>query len=310
MGAVKKKIMLTGCRGMVGSNILESDLASNYDWLAPNRAELNLENYDAVKIYIDRYQPDIVIHAAGRVGGIQANMAHPVEFLVENIDIGRNVIMASKNSGIKKLINLSSSCIYPRNALNPLTEDMVLKGELEPTNEGYALAKIFTLRLCQYISNQDTSFQYKTLIPCNLYGRHDKFDSENSHLIPAIINKVHQAKILNLESVEIWGDGEARREFMYVGDLADFIFKTLDDFSEIPNVMNIGLGYDFSVNQYYEAVRSVLGWSGFFTHDLSKPEGMRKKMVSVDKLNFLGWKAGTSLEEGIRKSYNFYLDKL
>ena len=310
MGAVKKKIMLTGCRGMVGSNILESDLASNYDWLAPNRAELNLENYDAVKIYIDRYQPDIVIHAAGRVGGIQANMAHPVEFLVENIDIGRNVIMASKNSGIKKLINLSSSCIYPRNALNPLTEDMVLKGELEPTNEGYALAKIFTLRLCQYISNQDTSFQYKTLIPCNLYGRHDKFDSENSHLIPAIINKVHQAKILNLESVEIWGDGEVRREFMYVGDLADFIFKTLDDFSEIPNVMNIGLGYDFSVNQYYEAVRSVLGWSGFFTHDLSKPEGMRKKMVSVDKLNFLGWKAGTSLEEGIRKSYNFYLDKL
>lgn len=310
MGVVKKKIMLTGGRGMVGSNILESDLASNYDWLAPSRAELNLEKYDEVKIYIDRYQPDIVIHAAGRVGGIQANMAHPVEFLVENIDIGRNVIMASKNTGIKKLINLSSSCIYPRNAINPLTEDMVLKGELEPTNEGYALAKIFTLRLCQYISNQDISFQYKTLIPCNLYGRHDKFDPQNSHLIPAIINKVHNAKILNLESVEIWGDGEARREFMYAGDLADFIFKILDDFSEIPNVMNVGLGFDFSINDYYEAVRSVLGWSGFFTHDLSKPVGMGKKMVSVDKLNFLGWKADTSLKDGICKSYNFYLDKL
>jgi GDP-L-fucose synthase len=310
VGAIKKKIMLTGGHGMVGSNILESDLASNYDWLAPNRAELNLENYEAVKNYIDRYQPDIVIHAAGRVGGIQANMAYPVEFLVENIDIGRNVIMASKNADIKKLINLSSSCIYPRNAITPLTEDMVLMGELEPTNEGYALAKIFALRLCQYISKQDDSFLYKTLIPCNLYGRHDKFDPQNSHLIPAIINKVHNAKILNLESVEIWGDGEARREFMYVGDLADFVFKILDDLSEIPDVINVGLGYDYSINEYYEAVRSALGWSGFFTHDLSKPVGMKKKMVSVDKLNFLEWKASTSLKEGIFKSYNFYLGKL
>lgn len=302
--------MLTGARGMVGSNILESAFASNYEWFAPARSELNLENYDSVKNYINRYQPDIVIHAAGRVGGIQANMAHPVEFLIENIDIGRNVILASKLGGVKKLINLSSSCIYPRNGSNPLTEDMVLSGELEPTNEGYALAKIFALRLCQYISREDGSCQYKTLIPCNLYGKHDKFDPVNSHLIPAIINKIHQAKILNLNSVEIWGDGSARREFMYVEDLVDFIFKTLDSFSEVPDVINVGLGRDFSINEYYEEVRAVLGWPGSFTYDLTKPVGMRQKMVSVEKLNLFGWKAGTSMNDGIRKTYNFYLENL
>ena len=310
MAAGKKKIMLTGARGMVGSNILESEFASNYEWFAPVRSELNLENYDSVKNYINRYQPDIVIHAAGRVGGIQANMANPVEFLIENIDIGRNVILASKLGGVKKLINLSSSCIYPRNGSNPLTEDMVLSGELEPTNEGYALAKIFALRLCQYISREDSSCQYKTLIPCNLYGKHDKFDPVNSHLIPAIINKIHQAKILNLNSVEIWGDGSARREFMYVEDLVDFIFKTLDSFSEVPDVINVGLGRDFSINEYYEEVRAVLGWPGSFTYDLTKPVGMRQKMVSVEKLNLFGWKAGTSMNDGIRKTYNFYLENL
>lgn len=310
MAAGKKKIMLTGARGMVGSNILESAFASNYEWFAPVRSELNLENYDSVKNYINRYQPDIVIHAAGRVGGIQANMANPVEFLIENIDIGRNVILASKLGGVKKLINLSSSCIYPRNVSNPLTEDMVLSGELEPTNEGYALAKIFALRLCQYISREDSSCQYKTLIPCNLYGKHDKFDPVNSHLIPAIINKIHQAKILNLNSVEIWGDGSARREFMYVEDLVDFIFKTLDSFSEVPDVINVGLGRDFSINEYYEEVRAVLGWPGSFTYDLTKPVGMRQKMVSVEKLNLFGWKAGTSMNDGIRKTYNFYLENL
>lgn len=304
------KIMLTGARGMVGSNILESAFASSYDWFAPGRSELNLENYDSVKNYINRYQPDIIIHAAGRVGGIQANMANPVEFLVENIDIGRNVIMASKLCGVKKLINLSSSCIYPRNGSNPLTEDMVLSGELEPTNEGYALAKIVALRLCQYISREDSSFQYKTLIPCNLYGKHDKFDPVNSHLIPAIINKIHQAKILNLNSVEIWGDGSARREFMYVEDLVDFIFKTLDSFSEVPDVINVGLERDFSINEYYEEVRTVLGWPGFFTHDLTKPVGMKQKKVSIKKLNLIRWKAGTSLNDGIRKTYNFYLENL
>lgn len=310
MAAGKKKIMLTGARGMVGSNILESAFASNYEWFAPVRSELNLENYDSVKNYINRYQPDIVIHAAGRVGGIQANMANPVEFLIENIDIGRNVILASKLGGVKKLINLSSSCIYPRNGSNPLTEDMVLSGELEPTNEGYALAKIFALRLCQYISREDSSCQYKTLIPCNLYGKHDKFDPVNSHLIPAIITKIHQAKILNLNSVEIWGDGSARREFMYVEDLVDFIFKTLDSFSEVPDVINVGLGRDFSINEYYEEVRAVLGWPGSFTYDLTKPVGMRQKMVSVEKLNLFGWKAGTSMNDGIRKTYNFYLENL
>ncbi len=165
--------------------------------------------------------------------------------MVENIDIGRNVILASRDAGVKKVLNLSSSCMYPRNAANPLTEDLILKGELEPTNEGYALAKIFAMRLCEYIQKEDSSFQYKTLISCNLFGRFDKFDPRHSHLIPAIIHKIHLAKVNNENTVEIWGDGNARREFMYAGDLADAIFKAITSFDMLPSLMNVGLGGDY-----------------------------------------------------------------
>lgn len=293
---------------MVGQNILEHPLAEKFCFLAPSSAELNLRDFPRVEKYISIHSPEFIIHAAGMVGGIQANIANPVDFLVQNTDLGRNVILAARNAGIKKVLNLSSSCMYPRNAPNPLAEDLILKGELEPTNEGYALAKIFAMRLCEYVHKEDPTFQYKTFIPCNLYGRFDKFNPESSHLIPAIIHKVYQAKKLNEKTVDIWGDGTARREFMYAGDLADAILKAVLSFDNVPYLMNVGIGMDYSINQYYQAVANAVGWDGRFIHDLTKPVGMKQKLVSIAKQKTWGWRATTSLEDGIRKSFDFYLN--
>jgi GDP-L-fucose synthase len=251
--------------------------------------------------------PEFVIHTAGLVGGIQANIARPVDFLVENVDLGRNIVLAARNAGVKKLLNISTSCMYPREAINPLTEDLILKGELEPTNEGYALAKIFAMRLCEYISKEDSTFKYKTFIPCNLFGRFDKFDPKHSHLIPAIIHKVHLAKVEQAKTVEIWGDGTARREFMYAGDLADALIQAIGNFESAPDLMNVGLGHDHTINEYYEVVAKVVGWNGEFTYDLSKPVGMKQKLVSVARQQNWGWTAPTSLEEGVSKAYDYYL---
>ena len=295
---------------MVGRNILEHSAAEQFSFLAPTSSELDLRDFAKVQEYLCTHSPDFVIHAAGLVGGIQANMTRPVDFLVENVDLGRNVILASRNAGVKNLLNLSSSCMYPRHATNPLTEDLILKGELEPTNEGYALAKIFAMRLCEYIHKEDESFQYKTFVPCNLYGRFDKFDPKHSHLIPAIIHKVHLAKLNQQKTAEIWGDGTARREFMYAGDLADAVLKAIASFDRVPYVMNIGLGHDHSINEYYEVVAKAIGWEGQFTHDLARPVGMKQKLVSVERQNTWGWQAATSLADGISKSYNFYLKSI
>lgn len=293
---------------MVGQNILESQAFEKYELLAPTRKELDLFNYQAVQNFISNLRPEIIIHAAGRVGGIQANMANPVEFLVENLDINRNVIMAARKSGVKKLINLGSSCMYPRNAPNPLTEDLVLKGELEPTNEGYALAKIMAQRLCSYIHKEDKSFQYKTLLPCNLYGRFDKFDPSHSHLVPAVIRKLHDAKIGGVKEVDIWGDGTARREFMYAGDLADFLALAVQRFDSVPELINVGVGLDHSINAYYEAAAEVIGYSGKFKHDLTKPVGMKQKLTSVKLAHDWGWKSQTTLVDGISKAYQYFLN--
>ncbi|RCS57408.1 GDP-L-fucose synthase family protein [Parvibium lacunae] len=306
MHQVIKTIMITGATGMVGQNLLEHPALQPYTILAPTRASLNLADYGSCLAYLNQYKPDLVIHAAGKVGGIQANIADPVGFLVENLDAGRNIVLAAHHAGIAHLINLGSSCMYPRAGQSPLTEDQILQGELEPTNEGYALAKIITARLCNYISKQYPSRCYKTLIPCNLYGRHDKFSPTHSHLIPAIIHKVHQAKLRSEKTVEIWGDGSARREFMYAGDMADAIIFCLDKISALPSMVNVGLGHDFSIKEYYQAVSDIIGWEGNFVFDLSKPVGMQRKLVSTTIINDLGWHARTSLSAGIELSYAFY----
>lgn len=306
---IRTRILLSGGGGMVGRNLLEHPSINQFDVISPRSGELDLRDFASVQAYLDKCQPDMVIHAAGKVGGIQANMREPVGFLLENLDMGRNIVLAAHEVGIKRLINLGSSCMYPRNHSEPLHEEMVLKGELEPTNEGYALAKVVTARLCDYIMREDASYQYKTLIPCNLYGRHDKFDPIHSHLLPAIIHKVHLAKQSGQQTVEIWGDGTARREFMFAGDLADAVVRAINNFDTLPTYMNIGLGHDFTINEYYQAAAEVMGYTGSFVHDVSKPVGMARKLVSVERQQVWGWVAQTSLQLGIEKTYEYYLKK-
>jgi len=301
------KILLTGANGMVGKNILEIAVNHEHLFLSPSRAELDLLDGHAVKQYINTYKPDMVIHAAGIVGGIQANIANPVKFLVDNMLMGINILTASNDCDVGKFLNLSSSCMYPRDALNPLSEDLILKGELEPTNEGYALAKITSTRLCEYICKENASRLYKTIIPCNLYGRFDKFDPNHSHMIPAVIRKIDEAKKNNLEEIDIWGDGEARREFMYAEDLAEFVFYAINHLEAMPQNLNVGLGTDYTINEYYQTVAKVVGFAGKFKHDLSKPIGMKQKLIDDEKLKDFGWTYKTKLEVGILKTYEFYL---
>lgn len=304
------RILLTGASGMVGRNILEHPRAKAHAWLSPRRSELNLLDARAVLEYIQQHQPDFIIHAAGHVGGIQANIREPVRFFVDNMDMGRNLLLAARTVGITRLLNLASSCMYPRTAPNPLREDMILAGALEPTNEGYALAKIGVTRLCQYIGREDSRFQYKTLIPCNLYGRWDKFDPSHSHMIPAVIHKLHQAKLLKLATVDIWGDGTARREFMYSGDLADCVLNAIERFDSLPALMNVGPGKDHTIEDYYHTIANIVGYRGKFTHDLSKPTGMKQKLIDASKQRQWGWEPATSLADGIQATYAFYLERV
>lgn len=302
------KILLTGGSGMVGRNICDyAQPLSQYEVLAPSSKTLDLLSKQVVEDYINEHKPDVVIHAAGIVGGIQANIENPVKFLHENTLMGQNIVLSAQQAGIKRFVNLGSSCMYPRFAQNPLVEESILTGELEPTNEGYALAKIVTAKLCEYISKTQPDYQYKTLIPCNLYGKYDKFDPIKSHMIPAAIQKVHYAKTNRLDFVEIWGDGLARREFMYAEDLADAIFFALEHLDNLPNMVNVGLGDDFTINEYYEQIAQVLDYQGQFKHDVSKPVGMKQKLVNIDKLQQLGWRHKFSLTEGLEKTYQYYL---
>lgn len=305
----RMRVLVTGASGMVGKNIIEQSSQFDVELVTPPSRELNLLCKTSVEDFFKDNSVDAVIHCAGLVGGIQANIANPVKFFYDNMQMGLNIIMGAREAGIQKLINLGSSCMYPRDAQNPLKESSVLKGELEPTNEGYAIAKVGASRLCNYIVQEHSDFAYKTLIPCNLYGRHDKFSKHNSHMIPAVIDKVHSAAKNGVDKVEIWGDGTARREFMYAGDLAEIILQALANIRSLPQVLNIGLGYDYSINEYYEAIANVVGFKGSFVHDLTKPVGMRQKLVDVIQMHNQGWKSKTSLKDGVRQTYNFYLEQ-
>jgi GDP-L-fucose synthase len=302
----RTRILITGGNGLVGRNVLEHPRIDNFEVLAPRSHELDLCNYEMILGYLQQYKPDVVLHAAGKVGGIQANVRDPVGFLLDNLDMGRNIVWAARQAGVMRLMNLGSSCMYPRNHSDPLREEMVLTGELEPTNEGYALAKVITARLCDYISRTSPEFSYKTIIPCNLFGRHDKFGAESSHLVPAIIRKIHHAIAQGERNVEIWGDGNARREFMYAGDLADMLVCALERFDSVPQNLNAGLGHDFTINEYYQAVADVLGFDGGFTHDLSKPVGMARKLLDVSQLQAWGWTAQHDLRSGLTLTCEYY----
>ncbi len=302
---MSRTVLITGSTGMVGRNAAEMLIEKEFKILTPTRSELDLMNSEEVMRYFKSNQIDIVLHAAGLVGGIQANIEKPYSFLSVNSQIALNVINASIETGIERLINLGSSCMYPKDCQDELTEDLILTGSLEPTNEGYAIAKIMASKLCDY-AQSEFGLSYKTLIPCNLYGKYDNFHPVKSHMIPAVIRKVHEGAKTN-NPVEIWGTGEARREFMFVEDLIDFITWSLDNYDQLPNLMNIGLGHDYSIKEYYQAIVEVIGFTGDFTYDVSKPEGMKRKLCSIQKQSQLGWEPKHSLKEGLEKTYQFYL---
>ncbi len=300
------KLLITGSNGMVGRALSEK-LATNKNitLLLPKRQELDLLNFSQVDTYIKKNKPDFVIHCAALVGGIAANIKRPLEFLLENSEINFNVIKASFQNNIHYFLNMGSSCMYPKDR-EELREDDIMTGKLEPTNEGYALAKISASFLCDYVHKQ-LGFEYKTIIPGNLYGPYDNFNLDSSHLIPAIIAKTHDAIQNQKKEIEIWGDGKARREFMYVMDLVAFIILAIEKITELPARTNVGIGCDYSINDYYETVAKIMGYSGDFTHNLEKPVGMMKKLLNIDSATRLGWSAKTSLESGIAQTVNYFL---
>lgn len=301
------KVLITGGSGMVGKNLKDYlEAHTNHKILSPSSTELNLTQYLMVDDYLNQNKPDIIIHCAGIVGGIQANIDRPFSFLSLNTQIGLNLVEASIKNRIEKLINLGSSCMYPKDRMGELSENDILTGPLEPTNEGYALAKITVSKLCEF-AYREFGFNYKTIIPCNLYGKYDKFDPKNSHMIPAVIRKINLAKKKD-SSVQIWGDGKARREFMYAEDLADFISLSIENYHLLESFTNVGLGRDYTILEYYQSIAKVIGFDGKFDFDLSKPIGMNRKLCSIVKQNKLQWKPKHSLMEGIEKTNNFFLE--
>lgn len=307
----KTRIFVTGGNGMVGRNLVDVlEQSDRYEALAPSRGELDLLDGQAVQNFVDEARPGAIVHCAGRVGGIQANIAEPSAFLADNVTMGLNVLQAARRADTPKVVNLSSSCMYPREGENPLREETILTGPLEPTNEGYALAKIAVMRMGQYINRELGREQVKTLIPCNLYGRYDSFDPAKSHLVPAILVKMHEARHEGRDEVEIWGTGEVRREFMYAGDCADAIVRAIERFETLPELMNVGVGSDHTVNEYYQTAAGIVGWEGDFTHDITRPVGMARKLCSTERQENWGWSPAHTLEQGLAKTYEFYLGTL
>ena len=293
---------------MVGKNLINHNDAKEFRISKPSSKEINLLDKSTILNWLSRNPTDLVIHCAGLVGGIQANINNQSGFLFNNLQMGINLIDAAYKSGIRNFINLGSSCMYPKNISNEIDESMLLAGKLEETNEGYAIAKISVAKYCQFLS--DKGFNYKTIIPCNIYGKYDDFSLAGSHMIPGVIARIHKAKIKKENFVEIWGDGTARREFMYSEDLADAIWFCVKNIKQIPKFINVGIGEDFSIKDYYQAISQIVGFKGEFKFDRTKPVGMKRKLVSSKKINQLGWTPKFSLNKGISFTYNYYIKEI
>lgn len=302
----ESRVYVAGHRGLVGSAILRRLESAGYDnLLTRGRDELDLLSPLRVDEFFTAERPEYVFLAAARVGGILANSTYPVEFLQDNLRIELNVIEAAYRHGVKKLLFLGSSCIYPKYAPQPMKEAHLLTGELEPTNQPYAIAKIAGIELCQAY-NRQYGTNFVSVMPTNLYGPGDNFDLRNSHVLPALIRKFHEAKEHSEPQVVVWGTGAPRREFLYVDDLADACLFLMHDYSG-SEIVNIGVGQDISIGELAELVREVVGYGGEIVFDTSKPDGTPRKLLDVSKLNSLGWKARTSLREGIERTYVWYL---
>ncbi len=301
------KIFVTGHRGMVGSAIVRALQGQGFtNLLVRTRQELDLLDRSAVRAFFEKERPEFVIDAAARVGGIVANSEKPVEFLLENLTIQNNLIEAAADFGCAKFLFLGSSCIYPKHAPQPIREDALLTGPLEPTNDAYALAKIAGIKLCQAYA-REYGKNFLSAMPTNLYGPHDNFDLHTSHVLPALIRKVHEAKKSGIREVLVWGTGTPRREFLHADDLADacvFLLKNYDS----PELINIGSGEDTTIRELAELICEVLGYDGTLVFDPTKPDGTPRKLMDSSRLFALGWKPRIPLREGITHATAWFLE--
>ena len=302
------KIYIAGHRGMVGSAIHRKLISEGYtNIITRTSKELDLRNQTLVDAFFQTEQPEYVFLAAAKVGGIMANNTYRADFLYENLQLQNNVIHAAYVNKAKKLMFLGSSCIYPKLAPQPLKEEYLLTGTLEPTNEPYAIAKIAGIKMCEAYRAQ-YGCNFISVMPTNLYGINDNYHPENSHVLPALIRRFHEAKVNNADHVEIWGTGSPLREFMYSDDLADACYFLMMNYNE-PDFINIGTGHDLSIIDLANLIKHVLGYEGAITFDTSKPDGTPRKLMDVSKLHSLGWKHRVELAEGIEMAYEDFLKK-
>lgn len=301
------KIFIAGRGGQVGSAIERKFRAEGYNNIIGLRSnELDLRNQVEVKNYFKQERPEYVVLAAAKVGGIMANIQSPAAFLYDNLCIQNNIIEYSRIFGVKKLLFLASSCIYPRLSPQPMKEEYLMDGKLEPTNEGYAIAKIAGLKMCQYYNTQYGT-NYISVMPCNIYGYGDNFNPVSSHVVAALLRKVHSAKISGDKTISMWGTGVARRELMFVDDLADACFYLFHNYSG-NDFFNVGTGTDVSIRELVELIMDVEGYHAALVFDTGKPDGMPQKLMDVTKLRKAGWEARVSLREGLEKTYRYFLD--
>lgn len=293
---------------MVGSSVVRRLVSENCEIVTVDKSVVDLTNQTAVNEWVGDNKPDFIVLAAAKVGGILANDSRPAEFIYSNLCIQNNVIDAAYRCGTRKLLFLGSSCIYPKEAAQPITEDALLTGPLELTNQWYAVAKIAGIKMCQAYRRQ-YGCDFISAMPTNLYGPGDNFELQSSHVLPALMRKIHDAKITGKGEVVVWGDGTPRREFMHVDDLADALVFLLKTYSEEDHI-NVGTGEDLEIRELAHMIGDVIGWEGELKFDLSKPNGTLRKLMSGDKLQSLGWNAQISLRDGLKKTYAWYLDHL
>jgi GDP-L-fucose synthase len=302
----ESRIYVAGHRGLVGSAILRALRDGGYRQIVTRpRAELDLMSRKAVERFFERQTPEYVFLAAAKVGGIQANATYPADFLYENLTIQNNVIHTAKEHGVRKLLFLGSSCIYPQLAPQPIKEDYLLTGLLEPTNQAYALAKIAGLEMCRAYRRQ-YDLNAICLMPTNLYGPRDNFDLESGHVVPALMRRAHEAKLDNAPELTVWGTGRPRREFLHVDDLADAALFLMREYDEAAPI-NVGVGADVTIRELAQTICEVVGYTGRLAFDLSKPDGTPQKLLDVTRLTDLGWTAGTALRDGLAETYAWYV---
>jgi len=300
------KIFVAGHRGMVGSAVmrrLKTEAFSNL--VTRERAQLDLTNESAVAKFFEQERPHIVLAAAAKVGGIKANNDYPVEFLVENLRIQNNIIRSAYENGVRKLLFLGSSCIYPKFAPQPILESALLSGPLEPTNEAYAIAKIAGIKLCQAFS-REYGANFISAMPTNLYGPNDNFDLETSHVLAALLRKAHEAKTRNDRKLVVWGTGKPRREFLHVDDLAAACLLLLEKYDS-PEIINVGCGEDISIGELAELICEIVGFDGQLAWDTTKPDGTPRKLLDVSKIRALGWRPAITLRDGIKGTYDWFV---